>query len=159
MLTFPRVLFAGVLLFAPPAFGACAQPDLTGVWRLNFNVGANHVSNSRTDQSSCLIDISNTGVVTPQQCASITGEVQTASITNNSPSRLLRVNPQCEAKLRGDIVFGNDWNLTIGPISYFVNGLQLTMSPSKDVMIGFASLINGANTSGVASIMAVKKVP
>lgn len=158
MLTFSRVLFAGVILFAPPAFGACAQPDLTGTWRINFNVGANHASNSRTDQSSCFIAISNTGVVTPQSCESITGETQAASISNNSPQRLLKVTQGCEAILRGDIVFLNDWTLQIGNTGYAVNGLRLSMSPGKDVMIGIAT-ISGPNTSGVASVMAVKRAP
>ncbi len=105
------------------------------------------------------MEITNTGVVMPKHCTSITGEVQAAAIANNSPQRLFRVSAACEATLRGDIVFGNDWTLQIGNVGYSVNGVQLSVSAGKDTMLGFATFASGGNTVGVASVMAIKRVP
>jgi len=86
---------------------------------------------------------------------SITGQADSASITINSPQRHLQVGSDCEVVLGGTIVFANDWSINISNVEYSVSVIEMTMSASRDTMLGYA-YVSGI---GNASITAVKRVP
>ena len=76
-------------------------------------------------------------------------------MTINTPQRHLQVGSGCEVVLGGTVVLANDWSITIGNTIYNVDVIEMTMSASKDTMLGYAYVSNVGN----ASITAVKRVP
>jgi hypothetical protein len=148
-------LLASAVFWPVTAFGACHQIDLTGTWRFNINTGQHLDNANHTDILSCLIIVSATGAFTVRSCETLNSTGHAGTIVDNSPQRKLHVSAGCEVRLTGQPVFTNDLEITIGGFGYFANGIALSMSASRDVMLGYASV----SGNGQMAISAVKRKP
>jgi len=136
-----RVAIALVTIFmATQAQAACKQTDLRGYWRFIFDIGYLPTGATRTHRLSCLLRIDGNGFITSRGCDAVDGSGSVGEFIIHTNRRLrMKVNT-CKAVLAGTIVYGNDFDLRVGNYFHAFNGTDLTISESKEMMLGWLAV-------------------
>jgi hypothetical protein len=142
--------FLVVLMFVVPvpAWAACTQADLTGIWRFNFDTGAS-TGSARTYMMSCLLNIKAGGAIVPGACQTVNGSAEAGAFSINSPNRKLQMNnANCEARFSGNPQSGNDFELQFtasgGGAIFSINAARLSISADKQILLGSLGTTNKA---------------
>ncbi len=141
---FTRLLAAALAVTLPStAFAACTQADLKGKWRFNFDLNRTITIDSaeRVQFLSCVLNIKADGTITPGECDTVNNSGDPGSFfIAPSARKLVMKTSNCTAIFSGDIVFTNDFGLVLGNVTYFVNGAKLSISPDKQMLLGWVSV-------------------
>jgi hypothetical protein len=152
---FTRLLAAALAVTLPSAaFAACTQADLKGKWRFNFDLNRTITIDSieRVQFLSCVLNIKADGTITPGECETVNNSGDPGSFfIAPSARKLVMKTSNCTAMFSGDIVFTNDFGLALGNVTYFVNGAKLSISPDKQMLLGWLS-VSGKPWSAVTAM-------
>jgi hypothetical protein len=130
----------------------CTQADLTGLWRFVFDTGYKQTGEARSDRLSCFLQIKGNGVIVPRRCETVNESGDRGDFIVASSNRRLRMKANtCEVMFSGAIVFPHDFKLTFGTFGTDANGASRTISPNKDMMLGWLSY-NGRPHVAVTAI-------
>ena len=155
-----RIMFAlgAGLAISTAANAACTQADLTGLWRFQFNRGA--VTSNQVMMMDCRIAINQFGVIVPRGCEHIFASGTGASVVVNTPSRRLRVNNECSVSLTGTPSVTSDITLKFeteaATFNALVNTVSLSLSPDKNMMLGYVSYVPPGNDFRQGSVVALR---
>ncbi len=152
---FTRLLAAALAVTLPSAaFAACTQADLKGKWRFNFDL--NRIATIEGVEGAqfltCTLTIKADGTITPGDCEAVnlSGDPGSFFIAPSNRKLVMKTS-NCTAIFSGDIVFPNDFGLVLGGTTFYVNGAKLSISPDKQMLLGWLS-VSGKPWSAVTAM-------
>ena len=160
-------LFAGAALAISTQADAssCTQADLTGNWRIEINTGTPNSNGIALDILSCLVRFQADGTLVPLACQAVNSrQGNSGTFAAFTTDRKFRVTPGCAVSISGTPESSEDFEIQFfdgngGKEGYGVNDANMTMSPTKQMMLGWMSF-GGFQTIPVtprATVVAIRR--